>query len=669
MASRDTDAEAPAGASVTPRRSARISEIAAKEAASNTTPGPVTTPLKRKRAAAQTKAVNSRTTKNGTKTSKGRASTRGKSTAAKIRANLNKRKSAITKNKAATKTLKIGAASSKQNHKYQVPKAKDNAPQELPHNLGLVPGSLAAKTGLVPALESNDSDKENQTPKDEDVSSADIQVVVDTVVTTADDQKTPDPATKSAKAKRPAYRLTPGKTPYPDLHRPTRQECEEVNRLLVEVHGEAKPPPKLEPSLSIAGCGEVPCVLDALIRTLLSGATSGNNSAMAFDGLVKRFGILQEGLGKGSVNWDAVRQAPLKDVFEAIKRGGLADIKSKNLKAILDKVYEENQEQRKRIQSNDGSFDEKHPDMAPEKAEQAKEYEVACAEQHVLSLNHLHNLPTEDVMNELTKYPGIGPKTAACVILFCLQRPCFAVDTHIFRICKWLGWIPEKANEIMAFKHLDATIPDEFKYSLHQLFIRHGKTCPRCRAITGEKTAGWEEGCPIDNLVKRTGGRKGGPPQKAKRPRKSLKRKRSATTKTKSMKQKATGKKAASAKKTPACKIRARKQSTSSDTTALENSSPTAAAVDDTAADVKSSEIASSPPVANQGDITIPATPATKKNGVSNSSASENNVQAPTQAAAAEETDSETSSLSDADVSYDDLSEEEVEDETANEDE
>lgn len=662
MASHDTDVEPPAGAPVTPRRSARVSEIAAKKAASNATPGPVTESLKRKRAAAQTEAANSRTMRRGTKTLKGRASTMGKSTGTKTQVKLNEGKPAITKSKApTTKALNNTATKSKQTHKYQVLQAKDSAPQELPHNLGPVFGSLAAKTGHVPALESNNSDKANQAPKDENVSSADIQAVVDTVTTTADDQKTTDPGTKGAKAKQPAYRLTPGKTPYPDLHRPTRQECEEVNRLLVEVHGEAKPPPKLEPSLSIAGCGEVPCVLDALIRTLLSGATSGNNSAMAFDGLVKRFGILQEGVGKGSVNWDAVREAPLKDVFEAIKRGGLADIKSKNLKAILDRVYEENQEQRKRIQSNDGSFDEQHPNMTPEKAEQAKEYEVACAEQHVLSLNHLHNLPTEDVMNELTKYPGIGPKTAACVILFCLQRPCFAVDTHIFRICKWLGWVPEKANEIMAFKHLDATIPDEFKYSLHQLFIRHGKTCPRCRAITGEKTAGWEEGCPIDNLVKRTGARKGGRPQNAKRPRISLKRKRSAATKTKSTKRKAAGKKAASAKKTSTRKTRAQKQSTSSDTTALENSSPTVAAVGDATAGIKSAEVAPSPHVANQANITMSATPGHEKND-SDSSVSGNCRQAPAQAVAAEETDRETSSLSDADVSYHGSSEEDVED-------
>lgn len=290
-----------------------------------------------------------------------------------------------------------------------------------------------------------------------------------------------------------AYGLTPGSTPFPDFPHPTPAECEEVNRLLSSVHGHITPPTTIpEPSLTVTGCGEVPSVLDALIRTLLSGATTSANSAMAFSGLVERFGILKDGIGKGSVDWEAVRQAPVHEIFEAIKRGGLADIKSKNLKAILDLVHRENQ---------DRAALEQH--AQPE----TKAYELACAEQHVLSLNHLHNpaLSTDEIMAELVKYPGIGPKTAACVLLFCLQRPCFAVDTHIFRLCKWLGWVPrKKATEITTFSHLEVRVPDHLKYSLHQLLIRHGKSCPRCRAITGRGSAGWKDGCIIDHLVVRS---------------------------------------------------------------------------------------------------------------------------------------------------------------------
>ncbi|PYI08115.1 HhH-GPD family base excision DNA repair protein [Aspergillus sclerotiicarbonarius CBS 121057] len=364
---------------------------------------------------------------------------------------------------------------------------------ELPHNLGPV------------------TTRSPRSDKTAPIKNEEIEKLAHSLQDTVDGARkyTPGPP-KIAKTSKKTnqYSLTPGTTPFPDWTRPTPEECEEVNRLLSTVHGDIVAPTTIpEPSLTVTGCGEVPSVLDALIRTLLSGATTGNNSAMAFNGLVQKFGILEEGIGKGSVNWDAVRRAPLKDVFEAIKRGGLADVKSKKIKAILDMVYEENQQRRDMLVR--GSQDA--PLSLLQKPDDGKQYEMACADQNVLSLNHLHSLATEDVMGELVKYPGIGPKTAACVLLFCLQRPCFAVDTHIFRICKWLNWVPpDQATEITAFSHLEVRIPDHLKYSLHQLFIRHGKSCPRCRAITGQSSAGWEKGCVIDHLVTRTGKRKGG---------------------------------------------------------------------------------------------------------------------------------------------------------------
>ncbi|KAJ5092435.1 hypothetical protein NUU61_007305 [Penicillium alfredii] len=411
------------------------------------------------------------------------------------------------------------ATASKKQRKKQTKPVLASAVDELPHNLGPAPVSLS--TDADPAVSINGTDKENQTIKEEIVEklATELQQTVDNATQVVVKEDPEHKLTKSdqkgqKKPKRHPYGLTPGQTPFPDWVRPTTEECEEVNRLLSGIHGEIIAPKTLpEPSLTVTGCGEVPSVLDALIRTLLSGATTGNNSAMAFNGLVQRFGILTEGIGKGSVNWDAVRQASLKDVFEAIKSGGLADIKSKNLKAILDMVHQENQ-QRRNLLVETGPAHNKNNDKDNQpptnKVEKDKQYEIACADQNFLSLNHLHNLSSEEVMVELVKYPGIGPKTAACVLLFCFQRPCFAVDTHIFRICKWLGWVPPtRTNEVTAFSHLEVRIPDRLKYSLHQLLIRHGKTCPRCRAITGESSAGWDEGCVIDHLVTRTGKRKG----------------------------------------------------------------------------------------------------------------------------------------------------------------
>ncbi|KAJ5368136.1 uncharacterized protein N7496_007896 [Penicillium cataractarum] len=385
---------------------------------------------------------------------------------------------------------------------------------ELPHNLGFLPASTGVAISTVPAS-GIPKETQSQPLRENDVTVpvANDKPLVDTAVPTASAAQEAD--TPKKPVKKSNYGLTPGRSPYPDFKAPSAEACHIVNDLLTQAHGEVIAPKTIpEPSLTVTGCGEVPSVLDALIRTLLSGATTGSNSAKAFNGLVQRFGTLTEGIGKGSVNWDAVRRAPLHDVFKAIEQGGLADIKSKNLKALLDQVYEENQERKNRHNAEDSATDIEKPGMSSDEAkeaDEAKEYDIASANDHFLNLQYVHKYSKNKALKALIRYPGIGPKTAACVLLFCLQRPCFAVDTHIFRICKWLGWVPEKANEVTAFSHLDVKIPDELKYSLHQLFIKHGKECPRCRAITSPTSADWEKGCVIEELVKRTGRKIVGP--------------------------------------------------------------------------------------------------------------------------------------------------------------
>ncbi|KAF2655779.1 base excision DNA repair protein [Lophiostoma macrostomum CBS 122681] len=391
---------------------------------------------------------------------------------------------------------------------------KDEDVNELPHNLGKVP-VLTPTKAKARMKRSQVNQKAGQT-LESSYPLKQNQENVDDVVT----KSTTTPRASPKKGKNNSYGLTPGQTPYPNWPHPTAEECAEVVRLLSTVHGEVKAPKTIPiPSLNISGCGEVPSVLDALIRTRLSAATSGTNSSRAFAGLVTKFGILQEGVGKGSVDWNKVRLADTKDVFEAIKSGGLAAVKSKDIKEILQMVWEENQERRAGLVSSDGA-----PGSNNE-GEQEKDAEVAKAEENVLSLDHLHLLSTDDAFNALVKYPGIGPKTASCVLLFCLQRPSFAVDTHVFRLSTWLGWVPlagdpaglapgSKGNfagptRNSTYAHLDVRIPDNLKYPLHQLFIKHGKTCPRCRAITGENSEGWQKGCVIDHLVKRSGVRKG----------------------------------------------------------------------------------------------------------------------------------------------------------------
>ena len=298
-----------------------------------------------------------------------------------------------------------------------------------------------------------------------------------------------------------AYALALHDTPFPDYLRPSAAECREVHRLLTEVYGEMKPPVKIpEPSLVVAGCGLVPSVLDALIRTLLSSATNGRNSSAAVQGLARRFGVLKEGIGKGSIDWDAVRVAPIEDIFEAIKVGGLANNKSKNIKQLLDMVYEENQQRRAAVLSSSPSA------RTNQQSKDGKEAEVTKAEEHVLSLDYLHLLPDQELLEHLVRYPGVAHKTAKCVAMFCMGRNVFAVDTHIFRITKWLGWFPEgENNNAKAQAHMEVRIPDELKYPLHRLLIRHGQRCPRCIAGNHPGSKDWNEGCVLDHLVRRTG--------------------------------------------------------------------------------------------------------------------------------------------------------------------
>lgn len=400
---------------------------------------------------------------------------------------LSRAKKASANDKITKNTPLVSKTTGKKRKRPVVSKPEEDA-DELPHNMGK---AFIAKNANVNG---------EQTALKEEEFQAMIETV-DKATTVVEALE----ASKSKKARRPKahpYGLTPGISPFPDWPYPTLEQCQQVTDLLSTVHGVQVAPATIPvPSLTVSGCGEVPSILDAMIRTLLSAATTGTNSSRAFQGLVDKFGILDHGIGKGSVNWDAVRRADQKDIFEAIKSGGLAALKSKNIKAILEMVYAENQARRAAIVQ---SKPEPESTLAP------KNVEVARADEHVLSLDHFHTLSSQDAMLALTAYPGIGVKTASCVLLFCMRRPSFAVDTHVFRLLKWLRWIPPTVkSEVVAFRHVEVRVPDELKYALHQLFIKHGKICGRCRAATGEGSEGWAEGCVIEDLVERTGKRKG----------------------------------------------------------------------------------------------------------------------------------------------------------------
>ena len=339
------------------------------------------------------------------------------------------------------------------------------------------------------------------------------------VIHKADELLAPSRATE--KQRKSTYGLTPGKSPFQEHVMPTPEACEEVSRLLSELHGEVKPPEKIPPpSMDVTGCGEVPDLLDAILRTLLSAATTANNSNMALKGLKDKFGLRTSGTGIGSVNWEAVHKADVRTIEQAIKSGGLAAAKSKNIKKILDAVYEQNCVRRAALLKEKETGKPANIAGAKQETQKAKDMEITKAEETFLSMDHVFEMTTDEAMEEMTKLPGIGVKTASCVILFCMKRPSFAVDTHVWRHCKMLGWVPAGATRDKTFSHCEIRVPDHLKYPLHQLFLRHGKTCGRCKA-KGSAEEWANTTCPIEHLVTRpernASRRKGPAPAKRKR--------------------------------------------------------------------------------------------------------------------------------------------------------
>ncbi|KAI1181290.1 DNA glycosylase [Nemania sp. FL0916] len=307
------------------------------------------------------------------------------------------------------------------------------------------------------------------------------------------------------KTKDNPYGLTPGASPFPDWQAPSFSQCEEVYRILADLHGEVTQPAMIPaPSLEVAGCGEVPFVLEALLRTLLSGAVTFEGADSMVKGIVARYGTVQDDLAKGSIDWNKIRLSTTEELEEAIHVGGLANRKAKAIKGTLDMVYQDNIDRREAYLAEKETGIPATVYGASEKTQGQKDLEILKTERHILSLDHLHGLSADEAMRQFTKFPGIGVKTSACVILFCLQRPCFAVDTHVHRFSRWLGWAPPKADENDTFSHLEVRCPDHLKYGLHQLFIRHGKYCGRCKMSTVEGTKEWEAViCPLEHLLVR----------------------------------------------------------------------------------------------------------------------------------------------------------------------
>ena len=165
--------------------------------------------------------------------------------------------------------------------------------------------------------------------------------------------------------------------------------------------------------------------LDELINTVLSQSTTNINSHRAFASLKQRFR-----------DWEQVRRARPASIAATIKSGGLANVKSIVIKNILNDI----QQQR-------GTLD----------------------------LSFLKTAPVAEARKFLISLKGVGPKTAACVLLFTCKRPVFPMDTHIFRILRRTGLLPEKISDQLAHEMIENLIPPKKHYSLHINLITLGR--------------------------------------------------------------------------------------------------------------------------------------------------------------------------------------------------
>lgn len=231
--------------------------------------------------------------------------------------------------------------------------------------------------------------------------------------------------------------------------------CESVKTakaLLEEQYGKVR---KLSQGNAENACGRKEFVLDALIHIILSQNTSDLNSSRAMRSLQDAFSTSNE----RSVGEEISKSRSVEEIEEAIRCGGLSKVKSKRIKALVDRVVEKYGKP---------------------------------------SLEHFRNLTTADIKQELLdlKASGIGPKTTSCLLLFTLNREDFPVDTHVHRVTTRLGWNRTAAKLLNhpsarkknggspsdTYELMNKVIPGSIMYDAHILLIEHGRSV--CKART-----------------------------------------------------------------------------------------------------------------------------------------------------------------------------------------
>lgn len=181
--------------------------------------------------------------------------------------------------------------------------------------------------------------------------------------------------------------------------------------------------------------------LAMLVKIILSQATTDVNSARTYAALRKRY-----------PTWEKLAAARTSSIATTIKSGGLSNQKAAVIKDLL-----------RQLEGREGRLD----------------------------LSFLQAMPVADAATYLAAFRGIGPKTIACTLLFACRKDTFPLDTHIFRVLRRIGLIPQKCTDARAHQVMDAVVPAGKFYSFHVNLIRHGRAvcrpreplCERCPVI------------------------------------------------------------------------------------------------------------------------------------------------------------------------------------------
>lgn len=180
--------------------------------------------------------------------------------------------------------------------------------------------------------------------------------------------------------------------------------------------------------------------MDELVSCILSQSTTDANRDRGFAALKARY-----------ADWAAVHHAPTEEVIDTIRPAGLANSKGPRIQQALAQIYAERGEYR---------------------------------------IDFLQEMTPDEAKAWLTRLPGVGPKTAAIVLCFGYGMPAFPVDTHVHRVGKRIGFLPEKINADDAHPMMEAIVPPEEYYAFHLQMIYHGRAVCQARRPLCEQ-------CPI----------------------------------------------------------------------------------------------------------------------------------------------------------------------------